>query len=228
MAIVITRYFETAETAARAKRNLIARGFPPNDLRIIDDADAVSDTLAAASVSKTSAGAYKKKLAAGGAVLLAKATFYPLCAAQLVRDQTAELGAADMGKTVEEVEVAEPKGRPLPILVNHPRLMTRMRDPENPSYHMANWPIPLISRRVPKDDFAFPRHARMANWPIPLISKRKPGDAFAFPRHARMASFPIPLISKRKPADRFAFPRHARMADRILPLSSRRTPSKGT
>ncbi|WP_299965866.1 PucR family transcriptional regulator [uncultured Roseobacter sp.] len=230
MTNVITRYFEDATVASRVKRSLEIEGFPRADLYVLSDAGKVVDALTKEQVEKKTATAYADRLKKGGAVLLARATYKPLGAARMTRELTAQEGAADMGDLTEEVFVKDrPGSGGGSVLTNHPRFLTPApRDPESDTYHMADWPIPLISRRKPFDLFAFPRHARMANFILPLISRRKPKDNFAFPRHARMAKFPIPLLSKRKPYDRFAFPRHARMANLILPLISRRKPYDGT
>ena len=40
---------------------------------------------------------------------------------------------------------------------------------------MANFPIPLISRRKPVDKYAFPRHAHMADMILPLVLKSSEG-----------------------------------------------------
>ena len=169
------------------------------------------------------ATAYEKHVARGGAVVLVRAGYRPLGVAQTTRDVADAMGALDMSDLVEEVYLKEgPEPLSGKILLDHPRLLTRDRVPGSTTYHMADWPIPLISRRKPIRESIIPPHAHMANWPIPLISRRKPADNFAFPRHARMAAFPIPLISRRKPADRFAFPRHARMANWPIPLLSDR------
>ena len=228
MTQVITRYFENAETATKAKKVLQYEGFPPGDLKVFDDAGTVAAALTASQVNAATAQAYKIRLADGGAVLLARASYIPLRAAKLVRDVTAELGAADMGRVSEVAYIVDKPGRASPIFLNHPRFLTRMPKPGTDTFHMANWPIPLISRRKPYDEFDFPRHARMADWPIGLISRRKPFSKSIFSRHARMANFPIRLISKRVPKDRFAFPRHARMANVFLPLTNRRKPFSET
>ncbi len=228
MTQVITRYFESASTCLDVKRTLQFEGFPRKDLLIFTDPAEVVEALTAEHVNEDTAKAYAERLKSGGSVLLAKATYKPLGVAKLTRQVTAELGAADMGDLVEEVYVKDRPGRTATILNDHPLMLSRSRDRTPAGYYMADWPIPLISRRKPSDAFVFPRHARMANFPIPLISRRKPADNFAFPRHARMANYPIPLISKRKPSDKFAFPRHARMANFPIPLTSRRKPYTGS
>lgn len=228
MAQIITRYFENASKTFDAKRTLQFAGFPPRDMKIFTDAEGLVDALTAENVDAEAAKAYQKKLANGGAVFLARATYKPLGAARLTREVTADLGAADMGDLVQEVFVQDRPSKVASILTEHPLFLTKARDQSSTGNYMADWPIPLISRREPSEAFLFDRHARMANFPIPLISKRKPSDNFAFPRHARMANFVLPLISKRKPSDKFAFPRHARMANFPIPLLSKRKPYTGS
>ncbi|WP_282128172.1 PucR family transcriptional regulator [Roseobacter litoralis] len=228
MTQVITRYFENAAQASMIKRTLVVERFPGRDLKVYTEPKGLVEALSAENVDPETAKAYKKKMASGGAVLLAKATYVPLGAARMTREITARMGAADMGDLTEEVYVKDPPGRTASVLSGHPHMLSRRRDPDSKTYHMADWPIPLISRRKPSDEFAIPRHGRMANFPIPLLSKRKPKDNFAFSRHARMANFPIPLLSKRKPWEGFAFPRHARMANFPIPLLSKRKPYTGS
>ncbi|WP_300031132.1 PucR family transcriptional regulator [uncultured Roseobacter sp.] len=228
MTQVITRFFDSAPKALSAKRALELQRFPRKDLEILTDPDTLVATLTAEQVDEKTAVAYKKRLGSGGAVLLAKATYKPLGAARLTRETADQMGAPATDGLIEEVYVQDKPHQAATILHDHPLMLSRRRDSAPTGYYMADWPIPLIVRRKPPEEFLFPRHARMANFPIPLISKRKPGDSFAFPRHARMANFPIPLLSKRKPSDKFAFPRHARMANFPIPLLSKRKPYDGT
>ncbi|SHH79385.1 PucR family transcriptional regulator [Marivita hallyeonensis] len=225
MTTIITRYFENADHARSVEHDLIYdHQVSPRIISIYDNADGLADRLIAANVLPDTAQAYQDRMTKGGAILLVRAGYKPLGVAKITRRVADEGGAADMGSLDESVFFKDERKRSLSVLTEHPYMLSRMRSSKSKTYHMADWPIPLISRRKPADAFAFPRHARMANFPIPLISKRKPSDAFAFPRHARMANFPIPLISKRKPYDKFAFPRHARMANFPIPLISKRKP----
>lgn len=227
MTKVITRYFDSAAQARLVVRELVRQErFSKKIVSLFEDADGLADALTAKNVNPDTAKAYQTRVTKGGAVLLVMAGYKPLSVAQTTRDVTAKMGAVDLGDLIEEVEVADPPAgaRKLSVLEGQPLMLTRERDPLSDTYHMADWPIPLISRRKPFKEMLFEPHARMADMILPLISRRKPKDKFAFPRHARMASFPIPLISKRKPRDRFAFPRHARMADFPIPLISQRKP----
>lgn len=239
MSKIITRYFESADTARAVRRDLVfLERFSQRIVHVFESSDGLED----AGVASATVAAYGQRLAKGGAVLLVQAGYRPLGAAQKTREMAAMSGAVDMGDLIEEVVVREDTSHAPSIRQDHPLMMSSFREAGDTNYHMANWPIPLISRRKPMkasliepharmaDVFwpltvegapftfsLFDDHQRMANWPIPLISKRKPGDRFAFSRHARMANFPIPLISRRKPRDRFAFPRHQRMANWPFP-----------
>jgi len=244
MTQVITRFFDDKAQARAVKSELVRwRRFSIRIIDLFDDPETLVEKLEKEHVDPATASAYRDRMANGGAVLLVRAGYKPLSVAQTTRDVTAEMGAADMGDLTEEVFVKDPPARGLSVLEDAPLLLTRPRDPDSTDYHMANWPIPLISRRKPSPnslaphntyftEFAFPlllerepysksifpRHARMANFPIPLISRRKPFTGSIFPRHARMANFPIPLISRRKPFDKSIFPRHQRMATVPFPL----------
>ncbi|WP_299498486.1 PucR family transcriptional regulator [uncultured Roseobacter sp.] len=229
MTQVITRYFDSVEQARLVRQELVyRRRFNQKILRLYEDAKGAADALVAADVAAETAEAYQKRLAKGGAVLMVRAGFKPLSVAQTARNVTAAMGAVDLGDLVEEVYVKDALKPSLSILQDHPLMFTRPRDPYATNFHMADWPIPLISRRKPFAEMLFPPHARMADFPIPLISRRKPYTGSAIQPHARMANFPIPLISRREPFTGSIFPRHARMANFPIPLISRRKPYTGS
>ena len=251
MTKIITRYFDTVEAGRMVKRELVyAQQFSSRILRVFESSEGMTEVLIAQGVEAATAEAYAARMANGGAVLLVRAGFKPLCVAQITRDVSAQMGAVDMGGLVEEVYIKDSRRPSLSVLTDHPHMMSRPLDSAMRSTYMANWPIPLISRRKPFNGFVFPPHARMANFPIPLISRRKPFTGTLIGRHTRMANwpfphlingkpgtnalipggprmanFPIPLISQRKPSDNFAFPRHARMANFPIGLISKRKPS---
>lgn len=229
MTKVITRYFDSVDQALSARKELVnIKRLSVRIVHLFDSADGLTEALSAAHVDGATAKAYAERVKSGGAVLLVQAGYKPLGVAQITRDVTAAKGAADMGGLVEEVEVKDPLRSRTSVLRDHPLMLSRERDPYSTNYHMANWPIPLISRRKPASGSLFARHARMANFPIPLILDRKPFTGSIFPKHARMANFPIPLISRRKPFTGSIFGRHARMANFPIRLISRRKPYTGT
>lgn len=226
---LITRYFDNAADARAARFELVKRRrLSPRIITLYDNADGLADALTGASVEAKTAKAYQTKLAKGGAVLMVMAGHKPLSVAQTTRDVTAEMGAADMGALVEEVSVPDPKPSMTSVMTDHPRFLTRDRDPEDDNHHMADWPIPLISRRKPFREMLIEPHGRMADWPFKLLSARKPNTRSIFSRHARMANFPIPLLSKREPFTGSIISKHGRMANFILPLLSKRKPWTGS
>ena len=225
MTTIITRYFESEDQARMAERALVyEKQLSPTIVRVYDEADGLADTLIAANVLPETAQAYQSRMAKGGAVILVRAGYKPLGVSKITREVVSEMGAADLGDLNEAVFYKDERKRSLSILTEHPFMLTRLKDRKDKTYHMADWPIPLISKRKPYDEMVIPRHGRMANFPIPLISKRKPYTGSIFPRHARMANFPIPLISRRKPYTGSIIPRHGRMANFPIPLISRRKP----
>ena len=225
MTQIITRFFEDAAQAREARSELINfMRLSPRIIEMHDQADGLVDTLVERNVKKATAEAYKKQMAKGGVVMLVRAGFKPLRVAQLTRDVTAKFGASDLGSLTEEVYVKDPVQPPSSVLRSHPLFMSAPRDPDSTNYYMANWPIPLLSRRKPSSPSLFPIHSRMAAFPIPLISRREPYTGSIIARHGRMANFPIPLISRRKPFTGSIFGRHARMANFPIPLISRRKP----
>jgi hypothetical protein len=201
-----------------AERALVyEKQLSPTIVRVYDEADGLADTLIAANVLPETAQAYQTRMAKGGAVILVRAGYKPLGVSKITREVVSEMGAADLGDLNEAVFYKDERKRSLSILTEHPFMLTRLKDRKDKTYHMADWPIPLISKRKPYDEMVIPRHGRMANFPIPLISKRKPYTGSIFPRHARMANFPIPLISRRKPYTKSLIPRHMHMANWPFP-----------
>ena len=229
MTIVITRYFDSVDQAHAIREEMIRqRRFPRSIVDLYTDANGLAAALAAEKVEGETANAYQARMAGGGAVLLVRAGYKPLGVAQITREMTAKMGAADLGDVSEEFYYKDPIRPAVKVLEDHPLMMTMPGDPATSTYHMAEWPIPLISRRKPFTDSIFPRHARMADFPIPLIDRREPYTHSIFPRHARMADMFLPLISRRKPYTHSIFERHARMANFPLPLINRRKPYTGS
>ncbi|MEM8788877.1 MAG: PucR family transcriptional regulator [Pseudomonadota bacterium] len=224
MATVITRHFDSAARARSVERELLAARFSRKIVRVYTQADGLVDALTEAHVDPATAEAYRWRVEGGGAVVLVHAGHKPLGVATTARAVMARMWASDLGNLTEDVFVKDAVRPPSRILTDHPRFLTRDRDPGDTNYHMADWPLPLLSRRKPYTGMLMKPHARMAAWPLSLTIRYKPRDEFAFPRHARMADILFPLTIRRKPLDNFAFPRHARMANWPAPLLSRRKP----
>lgn len=244
MTQIITRYFESAQQAHETRSELVRMNrLSPRIVDVYEQADGLFEALVGQSVRDDTARTYQTRMASGGAVVLVRAGYKPLGVAKTTREITAAMGAVDLGKVVEEVYVKDAPKLGISILEGHPHILKVNKEPGTTNFHMADWPIPLISRRKPAvnsltkskfhlTEMAFPLidrrkpftasifapHARMANFPIPLISRRKPFTGSIFPRHSRMAKFPIRLISRRKPFTGSIIPRHGRMATVPFPL----------
>mgnify|MGYP001817197577 FL=1 len=229
MTKIITRYFDSLATAKSVKHELVYRQrFSLRILDIYDSADGLAEKLERANVDPDTARTYEARMADGGAVMLVRATYKPLGVAKIARETMDDMGAMQLEGANEEVYIRDEPNLGLNVLTDHPLFLTRPRDPDTTTFHMANWPIPLISRNRPSLTPLIDPHTRMAKWPIPLISDRKPYTGSAFSRHARMANWPMPLISRRKPYTKSIFGRHARMASFPIPLLSGRKPYTGS
>ncbi len=198
MAKIITRYFDRVQSAKNTRYELVQmRNAPSQIVTIAETTDQLDRLLASAPVETATAKEYKKRLAKGGAVLLVRAGYKPLGIARMAREAAASEGAVDLGKLVEEVSVPDEVREPMSsIFADHPRFLTKPRDPDSKTFHMANWPIPLLSRGKPSEVSIFSKHARMASWPIGLVAPEKPRyGAFPFgllvPGNGFMAKFPI-------------------------------------
>ncbi|MEM6374754.1 MAG: hypothetical protein AAF686_00850 [Pseudomonadota bacterium] len=203
MTTYISRYFDSTQAALDAKFELTQRrNVSPRIVQLYRSAESLVDALTKDHVEEKTARTYLDKMtSSGGAVLLVRAGFKPLNVAQTFRTVTEQMGAVDMGNLKEEVYIKQVPSKGSNLIPGNPLLLTKERDPDFDNYHMANWPIPLIKRRVPYSDSLFPRHARMASWPVPLLYRDAVGEDYKpftesiFPRHARMASWPIGLLA---------------------------------
>ena len=232
MTTLISRLYADAETARQVRRALLDKRLPSYAVRIVaHDAGtkaALQARLKDEYLASDAVEAYADRIHKGSAAVIVRATYEPLNVARITRQVLGATQTVDAGGVTEEIFVKGIPDHAPSVLKDHPHLLTRKKDPNRTNFYMADWPIPLISRRKPSDAMMIPRHGRMANLFLPLLSDRKPSDKFIFPRHARMASFPIKLISRRKPITASIFPRHMRMANFILPLLSRRKPYTGS
>ena len=196
MTTVITRYFENAAKATMVTEELVYRQRLSRS--IIDSytsADGLKGLVASGRMAQETADAYAARLANGGVVMLVMAGFRPLGVAKTTRTVMADMGAVDMGDVVEEQTVKGDVNPKNSVISGTSLMLTRQLDSRRTNFPMADWPIPLISRRKPFARALFDKHARMADFPIRLLSKRKPySDMIYVNRHQRMATFPIGLL----------------------------------
>ena len=197
MTTIITRYFENEDNARMAENELIyEQSLSPSIVRVFTSADGLVGKLTDENVLPETAEAYKTRMDNGGAVILVRAGYKPLGVSKITREVVTAMGAADLGDLNEAVFFKDERKRNLKILTEHPYMLTRRRSPDDDTYHMADWPIPLISRRKPYNDMVISRHGRMADKPIGLLLPgttrygRFPFD-FLIPGHKFMAKFPF-------------------------------------
>ena len=202
MAKIITRFFDSTETANLTRHELVnTHKVPPLIIKMTDSAKALDDMLGDAPVEEATIKEYKKRLGKGGVVMMVRAGYRPLGVARIVREVTTDMGAVDLPDLREEVfQKDELRNTSDSILPSHPRILTGVRRPGSNTYHMANWPIPLLSKRKPADVSIFPKHARMASWPIKHLAPEKvrygrfPFDLLA-PDKVRFGRFPFGLLA---------------------------------
>src|SRR6056297_1046275 len=189
MTKIISRLYGSASQARRVRRELIEmQRFSPRIVDLFDKTDGLVDALTAADVEAATAQEYEEHVKKGGAVIVVKAGYRPLGVAQITRDVAKEMGAVDMGDLVEEVYVKDaPERFANSILLDHPKLLTRNRAPGSTTYHMANWPIPLISRRKPAIETTIMQNTYMADKPIGHL----------VPHEKRYGRFPFGLLVPR-------------------------------
>ena len=199
MTIVITRYFESADQADAVKDELLYRKrFPRRIMNVYTKAESLAGYVRSGWIAEDTANAYAERLAQGGAVMVVEAGYRPLGVAKITRQVTAAMGAADMGGLGEEMRVKDSAATKLSVSNSHPLMLSRQIDGSRKHSYMADWPLPLISRRKPFRGSLIGRNAYMADKPIQLLSDRKPyTETIYLNKHPRMADWPIGLLVPR-------------------------------
>jgi hypothetical protein len=79
MTTITTRYFDNAERAKSAKRELIyTHKVSPAIIRVYDAPKGLAKTLTGANVEPDTAKAYEERMKSGGAVLMVRGKYKPL------------------------------------------------------------------------------------------------------------------------------------------------------
>lgn len=204
MTTVITRLYADQNAAEAVARRLRFEGFPGNAVQVISaggmDRDALVDKMSRAMVPGEAAAGYAGKVEGGNSLLVIRATYRPLGAAQIARDTVARSPALDSGVTPEESWVKDGPDHAPSVLKDHPRLMTLPIEPEDyrPGLISEQLGIPLLSRpKARTSAIRGGRHVSKAFWPMPLVTRnRKANSAMHGTRHMSKAFWPMPLLSK--------------------------------
>lgn len=204
MTTVITRLYADEDTAKRVEKRLYLQGFPRRATEVIakregQGAKTLADRMQSAMVPQEAAGTLADKVVGGATLLVVRATYKPLGAAQRARDVTADSDTVSSGLPEDEFYIPGGVDHAPSVLTDHPRFLTFPGDGEDirPSLVSSALGLPLISRKGPKSKvYAGGRLMSKMFWPMPLISKRKPSGAVIHGgRFMSKLFWPMPLVS---------------------------------
>ena len=208
MTTVITRLYADGDAASAAARRLGWEGLPARAVQVIGGSGMSRDDIARkmekAGVHETAVGTYAERVAAGNALLVVRATYKPLGAAQITRDVTARTKTIDIPGVVDDHYVVDPPDHAPSVLKDHPRLLSL--DLDFGEYKggpiSAELGIPLLTRghrNRPLHVYRGGKHVSRAFWPMPLISrKRSANSAIHGGRHMSKLFWPMPLITRKE------------------------------
>jgi len=202
MTTIITRVFETTDTAQKAAGKIKDRGVPRRAVSVITNEDSdLHDAMAEAMVHDSAISTYADHVQKGHALLVVRATYKPLMAAAIVRGMLEKFDTIDAGVTNEHFVPDGPEEK-VKILDDHPLFFTRRMDktgyqggPVSPSYGLK-----LLS--APKDRSSAMHGGRFmskAFWPMPLLSKKeRKSSVISGGRHMSRMFWPMPLLSSKE------------------------------
>ncbi len=206
MTTIISRLYDSVETATAAADALLDAGHSPDTLDVFSgegsdtDVAALAQRIAAARVGLNSAPAYAEELARGRALLVVRAPITPFGRAREAMRITARFAPVDVPGVVGEAYVRDyPDPRNFnTLLLDHRRFLSQDIPPDNPRRRglvSAAFGLPLLSRRRPR--------LRRAGWPLtgglfPLLIRR-PARRSVMSGAGPLSRFffPLPLLSGR-------------------------------
>lgn len=207
MTTVITRLYADEEAARAIARRLGWEGLPARALQVISGdgmaRDAIAGKMRTAGVHETAVSAYSERVAGGNALLVVRATYKPLGAAQIARDVTARTKTIDVAGVVDDHYFADPPDKAPSVLKDHPRFLSLDLDPGEYKGGpiSAELGIPLLTRghrNRPLHVYKGGKHVSRMFWPMPLISrKKKANSAIHGGRYMSKLFWPMPLISRK-------------------------------
>lgn len=208
MTTVITRLYADEEAARAIARRLSWEGLPARALQVISgdgkSRETIAEKMQSAGVHVTAVPAYSERVAGGNALLVVRATYKPLGAAQIARDATARSKAIEVRGVIDDYYFADPPDNAPSVLKDHPRFLSL--DLEPGEYKggpiSAELGIPLLTRghrNRPLHVFKGGKFVSRAFWPMPLLSrKRKANSAIHGGRYMSKLFWPMPLITKKE------------------------------
>lgn len=202
MTTLITRLYDSKATAQKTADRLYWIGFPRDALTVVTGTDKaeIQARLTRAEVPDDAAPIYAKSVAGGTALLVIRAGYRPLCAAQIARDMTAKSATLDVGVTTTESKVKDRPEKAMSVLKNHPRFLTSAVEPgaRRTSRLSNQLGMPLLTKRRERTSaISGGRHMSKLFWPMKLLSKdRNASSAIKGGRLVSRAFWPLPHLSQ--------------------------------
>lgn len=174
MTTVVSRLYDTVDTAQRLADRFRAEGFPDSTLSILTSADAAA--MDAARVPGRDAALYAAKMQAGQAVFVCRAPFTPFGAARRAIDLADGMPAIAGANTYLRQSPQLERGLNS-VLPSHPTMMTRddyvgSGWAEFRASHLFGWPTVSRRREAPNNLIKSKGPMSRLFWPGKLISDK--------------------------------------------------------
>jgi hypothetical protein len=178
MTTVVSRLYDSVDTANGVADQLRAEGFPDRTISVITAADA--DEIARARVGERAASAYAKAMTGGQAVFVCRAPFTPFGAARRAMEVADSVPMVDagIGKANEYIrEEAQLDNLTPSVLGHHPLMMTR-DDYVGSGWsgwrlsHVFGWPTVSARHERSPSVLQGTRYMSRMFWPGKLLSSK--------------------------------------------------------
>jgi hypothetical protein len=208
MTTVITRLYDSEETASATARRLNREGIPKHALEVItakgQSREAILKRMRRAAVHESAVPTYADHVAGGDALLVVRTTYKPLGAARLTREITGRTKVKSVGSVVDDHYFADGPDHAPSVLKDHPRFLSL--DLEPGEYKggpvSAEIGVPLLTRghrNRPLHVLGGGSYMSKLFWPMPLVTRnRKANSAISGGRPMSRFFWPMPLLSRKE------------------------------
>lgn len=126
MTTVVSRLYDGADTAANVASELMGRGFPANLIDVIGASGDAEAQMRAARVSASSAATYASHLTGNRSVVVIRAPFNPIGAAEAAINAADAAGPIDAGVADQNAYITENPSKThfLSVMTDHPRFFS--------------------------------------------------------------------------------------------------------
>lgn len=204
MTTIISRLYDSPDTAAAAAEALRAAGHDPETIAVLAPEPGDAAAIAAAGVGHVSAAAYARALAPGQAMLVVRAPITPFGRARAAMRIADGFGPRSVpGVNANQHVPDQPRPQIFhPAIARHAHVMTRDMPPHidrRRGLVSAAFGLPLLWRRArPRATLTDGAHPSRWFWPLPLLWRRTPAATLlpsgSFPSRR---FWPLPLLSGR-------------------------------